>query len=47
MSKMFDHVVAEVLSLQVRLMACQARLAENTDSEALHDLRTTVRRKSE
>jgi len=44
MSKMFDHVVAEVLSLQVRLMACQARLAENTDSEALHDLRTTVRR---
>ncbi|MFW3899196.1 CHAD domain-containing protein [Pseudomonas bharatica] len=44
MSKMFDHVVAEVLGLQVRLMACQARLAENTDSEALHDLRTTVRR---
>ncbi|MDR0281552.1 MAG: CHAD domain-containing protein [Paucimonas sp.] len=44
MSKMFDHVVAEVLGLQVRLMACQARLAQNTDSEALHDLRTTVRR---
>ncbi|MHA6193998.1 CHAD domain-containing protein [Pseudomonas wadenswilerensis] len=44
MSKMFDHVVAEILGLQVRLMACQARLAENTDSEALHDLRTTVRR---
>ncbi|MEE1925412.1 CHAD domain-containing protein [Pseudomonas sp. 148P] len=44
MSKMFDHVVAEILGLQVRLMACQARLAQNTDSEALHDLRTTVRR---
>lgn len=44
MSKMFDHVVAEVLALQVGLMACQARLAANTDSEALHDLRTTVRR---
>jgi len=44
MSKMFDHVVAEILGLQVRLMACQARLAANTDSEALHDLRTTVRR---
>lgn len=44
MSQMFDHVVAQVLSIQVRLLACQARLAQNTDSEALHDLRTTVRR---
>lgn len=44
MSQMFDHVVAEVLKLHVGLLACQARLAENTDSEALHDLRTTVRR---
>lgn len=44
MSQMFDHVVAQVLAIQVRLLACQARLAQNTDSEALHDLRTTVRR---
>ncbi|WP_175653755.1 CHAD domain-containing protein [Pseudomonas sp. Marseille-P9899] len=44
MSQMFDHVVAQVLGLHVHLLACQARLAENTDSEALHDLRTNVRR---
>lgn len=44
MSQMFDHVVAQILGLHVRLLACQARLAQNTDSEALHDLRTTVRR---
>ncbi|PWB30727.1 metal-chelation protein CHAD [Pseudomonas sp. SDI] len=44
MSAMLDHVIAQVLSLQVRLLACQARLEANTDSEALHDLRTSVRR---
>ena len=44
MSQMFDHVVVQILGLHVRLLACQARLAQNTDSEALHDLRTTVRR---
>lgn len=44
MSRMFDHVVAQVLGLHVRLLACQARLAANTDSEALHDLRIAVRR---
>ncbi|WP_236474968.1 CHAD domain-containing protein, partial [Pseudomonas syringae] len=41
---MVDHLVAEVLALDVKLLACQARLAVSTDSEALHDLRTTVRR---
>jgi len=33
-----------VLGLEVRLLACQARLTARTDPEALHDLRTTVRR---
>src|SRR5690606_3719930 len=32
------------LALQVRLLACRERLAADTDSEALHDLRTTLRR---
>lgn len=41
---MIDRLVAHVLSLDVRLLACQARLAARTDPEALHDLRTTVRR---
>ncbi|MCD5997138.1 CHAD domain-containing protein [Pseudomonas sp. CDFA 602] len=41
---MVDHLVANVLALDVKLLACQARLAVSTDSEALHDLRTTVRR---
>ncbi|WP_313327613.1 CHAD domain-containing protein [Pseudomonas qingdaonensis] len=44
MSAMLDHVIAQVLTLHVRLLACQARLAAHTDSEALHDLRTSVRR---
>ncbi|PHN62853.1 CHAD domain-containing protein [Pseudomonas viridiflava] len=44
MSSMVDHLVAEILALDVKLLACQARLAVSTDSEALHDLRTTVRR---
>lgn len=44
MSAMVDHVVAQIVGLNVRLLACQARLAAQTDSEALHDLRTSVRR---
>lgn len=44
MSSMVDHLVAQVLGLQIKLLACQARLAASTDPEALHDLRTTVRR---
>lgn len=44
MAAMLDHVIVQMLSLQVRLMACQARLEANTDSEALHDLRISVRR---
>lgn len=44
MSAMVDHLIAEILSLNVKLLACHARLAASTDSEALHALRTTVRR---
>ncbi|PYB74854.1 metal-chelation protein CHAD [Pseudomonas sp. LB-090624] len=44
MSAMLDHVVAQILVLQVRLLACRERLAADTDSEALHDLRIAVRR---
>lgn len=44
MSVMLDHVIAQVLALQVRLLSCQARLAADTDSEALHDLRIATRR---
>jgi len=44
MSALVDRLVAQVLSLEVRLRACQARLSATTDDEALHDLRTTVRR---
>ena len=44
MSAMVDHLIAEIFSLNVKLLACHARLEASTDSEALHDLRTTVRR---
>lgn len=44
MPAMLDHVVAQLLALQVRLLACRERLAANTDSEALHDLRIGLRR---
>jgi CHAD domain-containing protein len=41
---MINRLVAHVLGVEVRLLACQARLSARTDPEALHDLRTTVRR---
>ncbi|MFK0095932.1 CHAD domain-containing protein [Pseudomonas sp. NPDC090592] len=44
MSAMLDHVVAQILAVQVRLLACRERLAADTDSEALHDLRIGLRR---
>ncbi|MFJ4391419.1 CHAD domain-containing protein [Pseudomonas soli] len=44
MPSMIDHVVSRVLALQVGMLACRERLAADTDSEALHDLRTTLRR---
>ena len=44
MPSMIDHVVSRVLALQVGMLACRERLVADTDSEALHDLRTTLRR---
>ena len=44
MSELVDRIVANILRLEVKLLACQARLEADTDPEALHDLRTTVRR---
>lgn len=44
MSAMVNHLIAEILNLNIRMLACHARLEASTDSEALHDLRTTVRR---
>lgn len=44
MSALVDRLIAQILRLEVRLLACQERVREHTDSEALHDLRTTVRR---
>lgn len=44
MAAMLDHAVSRIVALQVRLLACRSRLAEDTDSEALHDLRTSTRR---
>ncbi len=35
---------AEVLALEVRLFACQARLQARTDDEALHDMRIALRK---
>ncbi len=39
-----DKVVSQVLHLEVTLRHAVARLAANTDNDALHDLRTSVRR---
>ena len=44
MSDLVDRILVNCLRLEVRLLACQARLQAETDPEALHDLRTTVRR---
>ncbi|KTC41084.1 MAG: CHAD domain-containing protein [Pseudomonas sp.] len=44
MSALVDRLVAQILSLDVNLLACQARLVAVTDAEALHDLRVGVRR---
>ncbi|QNH04552.1 CHAD domain-containing protein [Pseudomonas sp. B11D7D] len=43
MSNFIEHCLERVLALQVRLYACQARLADCTDTEALHDLRIALR----
>ena len=44
MSELVDRIIENIVRLEVRLFACQARLEADTDPEALHDARTTVRR---
>ncbi|UFH50824.1 CHAD domain-containing protein [Pseudomonas sp. KNUC1026] len=44
MASTLDPLIAHLIGLELRLIACRERLAAHTDSEALHDLRTTVRR---
>ena len=44
MASTLDSVIRGLIELEIRLIACHERLAQETDSEALHDLRTTVRR---
>ncbi|WPO98568.1 CHAD domain-containing protein [Pseudomonas sp. HR96] len=44
MSAPVDSLIARLLGLHIKLLACQARLRAETDAEALHDLRTSVRR---
>lgn len=39
-----DSLVAQLLAVQIKLYACQARLQARTDAEALHDLRIAVRK---
>ncbi|MDP3847900.1 MAG: CHAD domain-containing protein [Pseudomonas sp.] len=39
-----DHLVAQLLAVQINLYACRARLEARTDAEALHDLRIAVRK---
>ncbi|WP_185831727.1 hypothetical protein [Pseudomonas aeruginosa] len=39
-----DALIAQVLKLEITLYHASARLASNTDGEALHDLRISVRR---
>lgn len=44
MASTLDRLIGRLLELEVRLLACRERLRAQTDPEALHDLRTAVRR---
>ncbi|PVZ20149.1 MULTISPECIES: CHAD domain-containing protein [unclassified Pseudomonas] len=44
MASTLDPLIAHLIAIELRLITCRERLAAHTDSEALHDLRTTVRR---
>jgi CHAD domain-containing protein len=43
MSAVKDHVLTQVIRLQINVLACRERLAADTDPEALHDLRIALR----
>lgn len=44
MDRFVDQSISRILALHVHLYACQARLANLTDGEALHDMRIALRR---
>lgn len=44
MSALADRLIERFITLEVALLATRSRLAAQTDSEALHDLRIVVRR---
>ncbi|MCO6056932.1 CHAD domain-containing protein [Pseudomonas sp. MOB-449] len=44
MARLLDDLIAQVISLEVRLRACVERMNAGTDDEALHDLRIATRR---
>lgn len=44
MPAMLDDLIAQVLTLEIKLLSCRARLEADTDGEALHDLRINIRR---
>lgn len=44
MTAMARTLLAQVLDVEVRVFACQARMQAQTDDEALHDLRIALRR---
>ncbi len=44
MARLIDTLIARILTEEVALRACRARLQAGTDPEALHDLRVSLRR---
>lgn len=44
MPAMLDDLIAQVLTLEIKLLSCRERLEAGTDGEALHDLRINTRR---
>ncbi|TRX74311.1 CHAD domain-containing protein [Pseudomonas mangiferae] len=44
MARLIDSLIARILTEEVALRACRARLQARTDPEALHDLRVSLRR---
>ncbi|WP_263142852.1 CHAD domain-containing protein [Pseudomonas sp. RIT-PI-AD] len=44
MAKLIDSLIARILTEEIRLRSCRARLRARTDEEGLHDLRVSLRR---
>lgn len=43
-AQLVDRIVANIVRLQIQVVGVSGAFAAHTDPEALHDLRTTVRR---